>query len=64
MIQTLTFGIEKEDQLEVEFDRFDISKKPFVVVGIGFVVRLYVHDKTKVLELAEKLKQAAEEWKE
>ena len=64
MIQNLTFGIEKEDQLEVAFGRFDYTKDPFVVVRVGLDVSLYVYDKKKMLELAEKLKQAAEEWKE
>ena len=62
MIKNLIFGIEKEDKLEVAFDRFGSSKDPFVVVRIGLDVSLYVYDKKKMLELAEKLKQAAEEW--
>ena len=64
MIKNLTFGIEKDDQLEVSFDYFDHLKQPFVVVRIGLDVNLYAYDKAKVLELAEKLKQAAQEWKE
>ena len=64
MIQNLTFGIEKEDKLEVAFGHFDYSKDPFVVVRIGLDVSLYAYDKKKMLELAEKLKQAAQEWRE
>ena len=62
MINSFSVGIEKNDELTVEFDRFTSSGAPFISLSFGVEVRLYFYDKAKVLELAEKLKQAAQEW--
>ena len=64
MILSVTIAIMDNEKIEVEQGKFETSRDQFVRVALPKGVAVYLYSKEKALELAEKLKQAAEELEE
>ena len=64
MIFTATIAVMDDDKIEVHKGAFDNTNDQFISVRLPDYFNLFIHSKEKALELAEKLHEAAKEWKD
>ena len=60
---TLIVSVEHNDKIDVQNGFYKVCGTPYTYVSIGSL-SVYFADRAQILELAEKLTQAVQEWEE